>query len=77
MNHLQRNNRSSAQESPAQSPEAGGVGDEGDEGDEGEESELGDRAAEPGSEPPAHRQAEAISSGPEREHTSCYNLANS
>ncbi|CAH2091137.1 unnamed protein product [Euphydryas editha] len=54
------------QESPAQSPEAGG---EGDEGDEGEESELGDSgaraAAEPDSEPPAHRQMEAISSGPE------------
>ncbi|XP_050351441.1 nucleoprotein TPR-like isoform X4 [Nymphalis io] len=52
------------QESPAQSPEAGGVADDGDEG------ELGDSgshaAPEPDSEPaPAHQQMEAISSGTE------------
>ncbi|XP_045536329.1 nucleoprotein TPR [Papilio machaon] len=55
------------QDSPAQSPEAGGAGEEGDEGEEGEEvegREAGGAAAD--SEPaPHHPQIEAISSGTE------------
>lgn len=58
------------QDSPAQSPEAGG-----EEG-EGSEPEGVAAPAEPDSEPPSHPQIEAISSGTEREYTTnavlCY-----
>ncbi|KPI97373.1 Nucleoprotein TPR [Papilio xuthus] len=61
------------QDSPAQSPEAGGAGEEGDDGEDGEEVEgreaggaAADAAREADSEPaPHHPQIEAISSGTE------------